>query len=247
MTTSETRAHGPRRGSPRSGSLTSTAIRPGGPTGSLRACRVRAETPMSRESRTLPSVMFTRADSTSVWAMCAIQSAGMGGSCWSSLMLIVLCSSSSTLTRWPVILRPSRGSDGLCSSDLQAERPSGGDARLPQRSKKAPAPESVGRARSRTRRGARARLRVTNSRMVRIWPRRGRVPRRVARPALRRSVVRPAGWACPTINRPRVGHSRGRRGPREGKNREPWHRPERYNATVSCVGGLTFLSRRSRS
>ncbi len=185
MTTSATRAHGPRRGSPRSGSLTSTAIRPGGPTGSLRACRVRAETPMSRESRTLPSVMFTRADSTSVWAMCAIQSA--------------------------------------------------------------PAPESVGRARSRTRRGARARLRVTNSRMVRIWPRRGRVPRRVARPALRRSVVRPAGWACPTINRPRVGHSRGRRGPREGKNREPWHRPERYNATVSRVGGLTFLSRRSRS
>ena len=33
----------------------------------------------------------------------------------------------------------------------------------------------------------------------------------------------------------------------EGKNREPWHRPERYNATVSRVGGLTFLSRRSRS
>jgi Sigma-70 region 2 len=32
-----------------------------------------------------------------------------------------------------------------------------------------------------------------------------------------------------------------------GQNREPWHRPERYNATVSRVRGLTFLSRRSRS
>ncbi len=40
--------------------------------------------------------------------------------------------------------------------------------------------------------------------------------------------------------------SRSKR-PLEGKNREPWHRPERYNATVSRVGGLTFLSRRSRS
>lgn len=89
MITSETLVRGLHRGSKDSGSP-STGIRRGRPIGSLPGCRARPETPMSRESRMSPSVMFRRADWTSVAATCANGWAEIAASPSSLSILITL-------------------------------------------------------------------------------------------------------------------------------------------------------------
>jgi hypothetical protein len=69
-TTSETSAHGPRRGSKHSGSPPSTGIKRERLTGSLLAYRAKAETPTFPEWRMSPSATSRHAEWTSGWATC---------------------------------------------------------------------------------------------------------------------------------------------------------------------------------